>query len=156
MEFGNGAERHGTIILIFCILAISTIIIIELIKSHRLRKIFNFTKELRKLRVRKLKKNPNLNPVTDCTKSTLIGHIRKKPVYIPDEAKHIFICGTTGSGKTVAISNFIKHTVENDYPALIVDGKGDIGEGSILSLVTQMTKDTGKKVYVINLSDIKN
>ena len=86
---------------------------------------------------------------------TLIGHAGKKPVYIPDNAKHIFICGTTGSGKTVAISNFIKNIIDNDYPALIIDGKGDIGEGSILDITTQMTKRTGKKLYVINLSDIE-
>jgi len=63
--------------------------------------------------------------------STLIGLSGRRPIYLPDNAKHVFVCGTTGSGKTVALSNFIKNAVDNDLPALIVDGKGDIGEGSI-------------------------
>ena len=86
---------------------------------------------------------------------TLIGHAGKRPVYIPDTAKHIFICGTTGSGKTVALSNFIKRTIDKDYPALIIDGKGDTGTGSILDIVTIMKNklNPNKKVYVINLSE---
>ena len=46
----------------------------------------------------------------------------------PDNAKHIFICGTPGSGKTVGLSNYIKSGVEKDYGMLIIDGKGDTGE----------------------------
>jgi len=86
---------------------------------------------------------------------TLIGHARKKPMYIPDTAKHVFICGTTGSGKTVAVSNFIKRAMDKDYPALIIDGKGDTGQGSILEIIQTMKKkiNPNKKLYVISLSD---
>ena len=84
---------------------------------------------------------------------TLIGHAGRKPIYIADDAKHIFICGTTGSGKTVAISNFIKRTIDQDYPALIIDGKGDTGKGSILDIINTLNQGNKKKVYVINLSD---
>ena len=87
---------------------------------------------------------------------TLIGHAGRKPVYIPDDAKHVFICGTTGSGKTVALSNFIKRTIDKDYPALIIDGKGDTGKGSTLNIINILNKDEKKKLYVINLSDPKN
>ena len=128
------------------------ILLIKLNRNFQLRRIFNFRKDLKKIKIRK----PKTNPVQDHSQSTLIGHVGKKTIYIPDTAKHIFICGTTGSGKTVAMSNFIKHTIESDYPALIIDGKGDIGEGSILDIVTKMTRNIGKKVYAINLSDIAN
>ncbi|MCL2372741.1 MAG: type IV secretion system DNA-binding domain-containing protein [Defluviitaleaceae bacterium] len=88
---------------------------------------------------------------------TLIGHAGRKPIYISDDAKHVFVCGTTGSGKTVALSNFIKRTIEEDYPALIIDGKGDTGQGSILDIINTMNQgenqENKKKVYVINLSD---
>jgi len=87
---------------------------------------------------------------------TLIGHAGKRPVYISDNAKHVFICGTTGSGKTVTISNFIKRTIEKDYPALIIDGKGDTGQGSMLDIINTMNHEGKKKVYVINMSDPKN
>jgi len=76
---------------------------------------------------------------------------RKREVRTPDNAKHIFICGTTGSGKTVAVSNYIKSGVEKDYPMLIVDGKGDTGEGSIYDIVKRLKGN--KKLYVINLTN---
>lgn len=83
--------------------------------------------------------------------STLIGYNHKKPVYVDDECRHCFICGTTGSGKTVALSNFIKHGAEMQYPMVIVDGKGDMGKGSILDIVTKLC--TKQPIYIINLSN---
>ena len=35
--------------------------------------------------------------------AVLIGYNHKKKVFIPDDCKHCFVCGTTGSGKTVDI-----------------------------------------------------
>ena len=66
--------------------------------------------------------------------ATFIGLNGRRNVYIPDNAKHVFICGTTGSGKTIALSNFILHGIQKNYPLLLVDGKGDIGAGSILEI----------------------
>lgn len=83
---------------------------------------------------------------------TFIGLAHKRPVYIPDNCKHCFVCGTTGSGKTVALSNFIKHGIDEDYPLLIVDGKGDMGKGSILEITKQFCKDK-KKLYIVSLSN---
>ncbi len=82
---------------------------------------------------------------------TFIGLNHKRPVYIPDNCKHCFVCGTTGSGKTVALSNFIKHGAEMNYPMLIVDGKGDMGTGSILELTKHFCRN--RKLYIISLSD---
>ena len=75
----------------------------------------------------------------------------KRPVFTADSAKNVFICGTTGSGKTVALANYIKRTVEKDFPALIIDGKGDTGAGSLLDIVQKLRGK--KKVYVINMTD---
>ena len=83
---------------------------------------------------------------------TLIGYKSgKMPVYTADNAKHIFICGTTGSGKTVALSNYIKSAVDKDYPLLLIDGKGDVNDGSMLDIVLKLKKH--KKLYVINMVD---
>ena len=68
-------------------------------------------------------------------KSTFLGLYGKKKIFINNDVKHIFICGTTGSGKTVTLSNFIESVFKYDYPSLIVDGKGDINEGSILDYI---------------------
>ena len=90
----------------------------------------------------------NISAVKD---GTFIGLNHKRPVYIPDNCKHCFICGTTGSGKTVALSNFIKHGAEMNFPMLIVDGKGDMGTGSILELTKLFCEN--KKIYIISLSE---
>ena len=88
----------------------------------------------------------------DPKNSTLIGTTSgRKAVYTEDNAKHIFCCGTTGSGKTVVLSNYIKSAIEKNYPALIMDGKGDVGEGSLLDIVTRLNHGR-KKVFVINLT----
>ena len=83
---------------------------------------------------------------------TFIGRRGSKRIYTPDNAKHIFACGTTSSGKTVALANYIKRAVEKDFPLLIVDGKGDIGEDSMLDIV-QRLNPPGRKLYIVNLTD---
>lgn len=52
------------------------------------------------------RENPcKCNSYTD----TFIGYNKSgKKICVPDNSKHIFISGTTGSGKTVALSNFIR------------------------------------------------
>lgn len=107
---------------------------------------FNFKKDLSEASAQRIK-IPQIE-----TDKTLIGlSNNKKSVFVQNDAKHVFLCGTTGSGKTVALSNFIKSGIDYGYPLLIIDGKGDTGKGSILDVVTQMKGD--KKIYVINLND---
>lgn len=86
--------------------------------------------------------------------AVLIGTQNKKHILIPSNAKHIFVCGTTGSGKTIALSNFIKAGADYDYPMLIVDGKGDTDEGSLLNIVKTLCPN--KKGYVIHCNDPRN
>lgn len=38
---------------------------------------------------------------------------------------HLFVAGTTGSGKTVTLKNFILSAIERGIPLIYVDGKGD-------------------------------
>ena len=75
----------------------------------------------------------------------------KKNVFIPSDAKHVFICGTTGSGKTVALSNFLASGAKYNYPMLIIDGKGDTDTGSLLEMTKRLCPD--RKLYVINLNE---
>lgn len=90
----------------------------------------------------------------DNENSTLIGHNGKKPVYCTDNAKHIFVCGTTGSGKTVALSNYIKNAIDKDFPLLIIDGKGDTNKNSLIDIVNKLNYKN-KPVYTINLTNIE-
>jgi len=75
----------------------------------------------------------------------------RKNVFIPSDAKHVFVCGTTGSGKTVALSNFLASGAKYDYPMLIIDGKGDTDQGSLLEMTKRLC--AGRKLYVINLNE---
>lgn len=112
-----------------------------------MRKLFNFRRDFK--RGKQKMKQKNLNE----SNSTLLGVNGKKPVYCSDNAKHIFICGTTGSGKTVALSNYIHNCMKKDFPMLIVDGKGDTGKDSILDVLTQLNKHYHKKIYRIDLTN---
>jgi len=75
----------------------------------------------------------------------------KKNVFIPSDAKHVFICGTTGSGKTVALSNFLAAGASYHYPMLILDGKGDTDAGPLLEMTRRLCP--GRKLYVVNLNE---
>ncbi|WP_206383768.1 type IV secretory system conjugative DNA transfer family protein [Thomasclavelia spiroformis] len=96
----------------------------------------------------------NMHKNKDISKCTFLGMRGNKKIYVEDNAKNILICGTTGSGKTVVLENFINSGVNKNYPMLIMDGKGDIGEGSLLQSVQKLKQY--KKVYVINLTEPKN
>lgn len=112
-----------------------------------MRKLFNFRRDFK--RVKDKMKQKNLNE----SNSALLGYNGRNPIFSPDNAKHIFICGTTGSGKTVALSNYMQNCMKKDFPMLIVDGKGDTGKGSILDVLTQLNKQYHKKIYCINLTN---
>ena len=150
MNFLCGVQKYQGLILAVITLFTGSIVTIESVKSYRLRRVFNFQKELK--RVRKSSKKPKPIKQPDPPAGTFIGLNGRRGIYIPDNAKHVFVCGTTGSGKTVALSNFIKNSVDNDLPALIIDGKGDMDEGSLHDIVQRLNQKQ-KKVYVINLSD---
>jgi len=132
------------------------IIIIEtykqLHKHFMLKRVFNLKKELKNTKPKLYK--PVFDNVVNSENTFLGVSTNKKPIYMPNNAKHVFVCGTTGSGKTVALSNFIKSGLENSYPMLIVDGKGDIGKNSLLDITQKLGRN--KKTYVINLNDPQN
>ena len=146
--------EHKNIILLVCASIVFLIWSIETIKQWEkhfaIKRIFNIRKELKRAKMKKYK--PAVIPKKDeAVGMTHIGMTNnRKPVHLPNNAKHIFVCGTTGSGKTVALSNFIKSGIENDYPMLIVDGKGDIGADSLLDITQKL--GARKKIYVINLN----
>ncbi|MCL2494421.1 MAG: FtsK/SpoIIIE domain-containing protein [Oscillospiraceae bacterium] len=77
--------------------------------------------------------------------AVLIGTSSNRSVFIPSDAKHVFICGTTGSGKTVALSNFLASGAKHHYPMLIIDGKGDTDAGSLLEMARRLCQ--GRRLY---------
>ncbi len=90
----------------------------------------------------------------DKDNATLIGYTRiKKGIYCPDNAKHIFASGTTGAGKSVLISNFAKHCIEAGIGLLMLDGKGDTGNGSMLEFAKAFCKKNNRPLYVVNMNE---
>ena len=146
--FLNGLDKYGNVILLTVMGIALFLICIEARKSLLIKKYFNFWRDLKAMN-KKVKQN-----LESSQKSTLIGYSYKKQIYIPDNCKHCFVCGTTGSGKTVVLSNFIKHGAEMNYPMLIVDGKGDVGNGSILEITKGFSHN--QRLYIISLSDPLN
>lgn len=75
------------------------------------------------------------------------------PSVIPlDYNKNIAIVGKNGSGKTVAISNFVQGHIEKGQFCVIMDGKGDIGQFSLYDIVTRLCIKYNRKLYILNQS----
>ena len=108
--------------------------------------LFNFKKDVKRAEREEQKQQEKRED------KTFLGHsTMSREIYVSNNAKHIFVCGTTGSGKTIALSNFTHSGIEHDYPMLIIDGKGDIGKDSLLDIVGKLKGK--RKVYVIDLNN---
>lgn len=104
-----------------------------------------------KAQIKRSNKKSNVN-VKD--KGTFIGcNSSNKKIYLSDKAKHVFVAGTTGAGKTVLLSNFVKNAINSNYGTLIIDGKGDIGENSLLEVTKKMCEEKNKKLYIIDMNN---
>jgi hypothetical protein len=58
--------------------------------------------------------------------------------------QHMFIIGTTGSGKTVAILNMVIRAAKQNYPMIFLDGKGEVGLVDRLAKIAQAYNRTLK------------
>ena len=142
----EGTDLVGIAIIIFIMVLFYGLYIF--IRSFSIRNdVFNYERDFKRATTKvKYKSDKGVAEMVYIGQST-----GKRDVYIPSNAKHVFVCGTTGSGKTVALSNFIKAGAEHDYPMLIVDGKGDTDTGSLLDIVGKLCPK--RKVYAINFNE---
>jgi len=143
----SASEIGGIItILIISAIFVGVLKLLQSIKSNK-SEVYNFERDYQTA-----ENKPIYSADPQQGETTYIGNsTNKKGVFISNEAKHVFVCGTTGSGKTVAIANFLKSGVGYDYPMLIVDGKGDTDSGSLLEVTRDICKD--RKIYVVNLNN---
>ena len=137
----------GGIISLF-VIALIFIGLWKLLMKRRQNSFFDFERDYEEAMQQKSSSKHYTNTENE---KVLLGVAQNKSVFVSSDAKHVFICGTTGSGKTVAISNFIKAGADYDYPMLIVDGKGDTDAGSILEITKNICLK--QKIYIINLND---
>lgn len=75
---------------------------------------------------------------------------KAEPVIIPFNAlnKHTCLVGTTGSGKTVTLFNFIFSAMANEKALIFIDGKGTLEN---ITKFTRACKEIDKKCHVITI-----
>jgi conjugal transfer pilus assembly protein TraD len=74
-------------------------------------------------------------------------------INMEDLNTHVLVLGTTGSGKTVSLSNIVEYAIENHYPIIYVDGKGDSEYGDKF---VSFSKQQGQESFLFNLGNVKN
>lgn len=72
--------------------------------------------------------------------------------YMPDylDDKHQLVLGTTGSGKTSYINEMARRTTAQDDILVIIDGKADTGEFSLLDNASQIAEDFDRDLVILN------
>ena len=84
---------------------------------------------------------------------TLLGIDKpsRKQVHLSDDDanKHTLVLGTTGSGKTVSVLNFVESAINRQLPVVYVDGKGDYG---LARKVLAYARDQGRPTYLFAMN----
>jgi conjugal transfer pilus assembly protein TraD len=62
--------------------------------------------------------------------------------------QHMFVMGTTGAGKTVAILNMVLHSAKKGYPLIFLDGKGQV---DLIERLAKLSQDYGRVFRVFTL-----
>lgn len=103
--------------------------------------------------VKEVHKQQN-NETPKCKDGVFIGVTdANKKIRCPYNAKHFLVAGTTGSGKTVALSNFIQSAMEKKFPMLLVDGKGDTDKDSMLEITKLFSKQYNRNFTIIDMNN---
>lgn len=134
---------------------VATIMLRKLDKNRKREQagITNLDKEIKTID----KQNKSISDIKLPKEKTLLGYNQSgKKVFCDDNSKHLFISGTTGSGKTVTIANFIKSACQKNYGLLLVDGKGDTTETSMLEITKKLCNQYKRKLYVVDMNDPSN
>ena len=146
------------IIIIIIVITVIFMALFSFIRSFKIPKtdVYNFDNDMKLSSYNPKfqgKKPKNIGNTGNTEKeATFIGlSANKKNVFIENDAKHVFVCGTTGSGKTIALANFIRAGADYNYPMLIIDGKGDTDKGSFLEITKELCPD--RNIYIINLNE---
>lgn len=73
-----------------------------------------------------------------------------------DGQEHVLATGTTGSGKTANILNYVENKMKKKEFVAIVDGKGGMKEFDLYTVTKKLAKKYGRKMYVLNQSNLND
>lgn len=80
--------------------------------------------------------------------------LHKKPPMDFEGMEHVLATGTTGSGKTANILNYVENKIAKNEFVAIVDGKGGMKEFDLYTVTKKLAEKYGRKLYVLNQSDV--
>jgi hypothetical protein len=69
-------------------------------------------------------------------------------------SEHILATGTTGSGKTANILQYIEKSIISGEFVAIIDGKGGLQQFDLYTVVKQLARNHGRKIRVLNQSNL--
>lgn len=96
-----------------------------------------------------LKNNPNFN--VEFAKNTYAGTTTMIGLTIEERARHMYVIGATGTGKTTMLLSMINQDLKNGNGICIVDPHGDLAEAAINCIPEARIKD----LIYFNPIDIK-
>lgn len=70
-----------------------------------------------------------------------------------DNRSHVFVAGTTGSGKTQLLLKYIRESIRNNEPLYIISGKGSGDKGSLLEAVKEIADVYNRKLYIVSMNE---
>lgn len=65
---------------------------------------------------------------------------------------HVFVAGTTGSGKSQFLEKMIKDSFDKGEPIYIISGKGSSDKHSLLDDVREMAEEYNRKLWVVSMN----
>ncbi len=109
-------------------------------------------KEQKRLSDKQIQKALSKIKSSATTNGTIIGvnQYTSKPVIFKDEDAnlHTLAVGTTGSGKTTALANFVESAIVRKWPLFYVDGKGDY---EFAKRIERFAKSQGVPFYLFSM-----
>lgn len=87
-----------------------------------------------------------------CQNGTIFGvnQVTGKPVVLFDHDAnlHTLAIGTTGSGKTTALTNFVESAIQKRWPLFYIDGKGDL---ALAQSISNFAKSNNVPCYIFSM-----
>src|SRR3990167_7412846 len=158
LEMIANGQQHHPVVMLFPFLIFAIFILIVLQFKTGVRKELNriasgsAAKPSKSLNARQLEKRLQNIKSACCQNGTVFGvnQVTGKPVVLFDHDAnlHTLAIGTTGSGKTTALTNFVESAIQKRWPLFYVDGKGDL---ALAQSISNFAKANNVPCYIFSM-----